>query len=117
MIIKYKRYYRWNQDTELKDSVARKGEIFTHYQGMNESLTLINREPLTEWLAFTGADDKEGVGLYDQDIIKLPNRMLLVVSYNAKDLRWIGRDTLGQPHGIDRNISLIVGNKALDNAQ
>ena len=110
MKIKFKRYYKWNQDTEVKDSVARKGEIFTHYQDMNASLTLINREPISPWLQYLGITDKHGAEWYHQDIIITNNQRIHTTEWSGMLLSWKLVDKNDAWYNIDPNVSEIVGN-------
>jgi len=116
--IKCKRYYRWKSDTVLQNKQCKTGDIYTHYQGMNASLTLFNREPITDWLLWTTLYDLRGNEIYEADRLLTNNRQEFVVKWHVDDNKrkagWKMKCQKGLWHNINTNIVQIVGNEDLE---
>lgn len=115
--IKCKRYYTWKDDTVLMNKQWLKGEIYTHYQGMNGSLTLFNRDPISDWLLFTTLYDRNNNELYENDVVLTNNNTYYTVGWYVKDNRkagWKMKCAKGEWHNIDTNVIQIVGNTATE---
>ena len=117
MKIKCKRYYVWKDDTVLQNKQCKKGDIYTHYQGMNGSLTLFNREPISDWLQWTTLYDSLGQELYENDILLTNNRAEYIVRWhtdnNKRKVGWKMQCAKGLWHNIDTNIVQIVGSEGI----